>query len=358
MSGPTTCIIIGDPIAALLSAAGIRAAEAVFEGYARAEALRGEHAAGRQRNRAVQRTANRQGREALEREAALAEARFEQLIALADQLGAAAQVRATRPVRPEGTDVITVAAYTRALQGLAGELEAILVMAAARLKDESAEGPAAFDTVEEPMLPAAVTAQRLLARIAHQGPPPEHIEKLAKELERAPPGERASLLAMELRQRIQAHLEEAQQRLVQEATATIVRQSLKDLGYQVEEVGDTLFVEGGTMHFRRPGWGDYMVRLRVDPRAGSVNFNVVRAIDAGDNATSVLDHIAEDRWCAEFPALLASLAARGVRLEVTRRLEAGELPVQQVERGRLPRFDDADADARAPAAKPRARSLG
>src|SRR5258708_27721378 len=107
MSGPITCIIVGDPITALLSAAGIRAAEAVYQGYARAAALRGEHAASRDTARATQRAANRQGRDALEREAELAEARFEQLIALAEQLGAAAQVRATRPVRPEGTDYIT-----------------------------------------------------------------------------------------------------------------------------------------------------------------------------------------------------------------------------------------------------------
>lgn len=98
------------------------------------------------------------------------------------------------------------------------------------------------------------------------------------------------------------------------------------------------------MHFRRPGWGAHMVRMRVDARAGSVNFNVVRAAEAGANEASVLDHLAEDRWCAEFPALLASLAARGVKLDVTRRLAAGEVPVQRVAPGSLPRFADDEAN--------------
>ncbi len=353
MSGPITCILIGDPITALLSAAGIRAAEAIHAGYAEAAALRGEHAAARDARGVAQRAARREGRDALEREAQQAEARFEQLIALAEQLGAAAQVRATRPVRPEGTDFITLAAYARALTGLADELQSILVMAAARLEEESAEERADFTQAAD-SAPGTI-GQRLLARIAHLGPPPEHLAALAKELDETLPGERAALLAMELRKQVQAHLAAAQQRLVQAATATIVRQSLQDLGYQVEEVADTLFVEGGVLHFRRPGWGDYMVRMRIDPRAGTANFNVVRAIDPGSNERSVLDHVAEDRWCAEFPALLKALALRGVRLDVTRRLEAGELPVQQVERDLLPRFSDDSMTA--PDARPQARGL-
>jgi F0F1-type ATP synthase membrane subunit b/b' len=356
MSGPITCIIVGDPIVALLSAAGIRAAEAIQQGYARAAELRSQHGDAREQARTARRDADRRGSASLAAEVEAAEARFESLIALAEQLGAATQVRATRPVRPEGTDYATGAASTRGRNGLADELQAILVLAAARLRDASTEQAAAFDVADEPMTTGGVMAQRLLARIAHLGPPPEHIAPLAKELERTPPGERAALLAMELRQRIQAYAEAAQQRLVAEATATIVRQSLKDLGYQVEDVADTLFVEGGTMHFRRAGWGDYMVRLRVDPLQRTANFNVVRAVDTLDNEATVLDHIAEDRWCAEFPALLKALEARGVRLDVTRRLPAGELPVQMVERDKLPRFSDEEIGA--PGTKLRARNIG
>jgi len=362
MSGPITCILVGDPILALLSAAGIRAAEAIYAGYAEAERLRGEHGVASDRRNDSLRAADRTGRAAIEHEAAAAEARFEQLIAVADQLGASAQVRATRPVRPEGTDYATVAAYARGLHQLADELQAILVMAADRLAAAAGEDEARFEPgtaalALEGTTPEAI-ARRLLERIAHLGPPPTHIAALAKELEATPPGERANLLAMELRRSVQLHLDAAQRALVQQATGTIVRQTLKDLGYEVEDVADTLFVDGGVLHFRRAGWGDYMVRLRADPKAGSVNFNVVRGVDAeaANNEATVLDHLAEDRWCAEFPALLNALAARGVRLDVTRRLAAGELPVQRVERELLPRFA-ADADEPRTIASPKSRKL-
>lgn len=359
MSGPTTVFIIGDPVTALLAAAGIRAAEALYAGYARAETLRGQHAVARDAAHAAEGAANRQGRAALERETQAAEARFEQLISLSEQLGAATQVRATRPVRPAADDLLALAAYTRALQGLAAELHGILLIEAARIQDENAEQRPVLIAPEGAVPPPELSvAQRLLARIAHLGPPPQDIATLAFELDGTPPGERATLLASELRRRIQVHVEALQQQLVQEATATIVRQSLKDLGYEVEDVADTLFVAGGVMHFRKPGWGDYMVRLRVEAHGGAANFNVIRAIDAGagsDNERSVLDHIAEDRWCAEFPALLDALDVRGVRMSVTRRLEAGEMPVQLVERERLPRFTEDDAPASA--TKPLARKL-
>jgi hypothetical protein len=233
------------------------------------------------------------------------------------------------------------AAHVRALQALSSELRAILLTLAALQVEQFAEQPAELALPDAPL----TQARRLLARIAALGVP-ESIQTLAQELERCLPGARAELLTMELRARVQAHLEALQQQQLSEATGTIVEQSLKDLGYQVEEIGSTLFVEGGVVHFRRQGWGDYCVRMRVDAHAGAANFNVVRAVHAAQNERSVLDHLAEDRWCSEFPALLKALEARGVHLRVTRRLEAGELPVQLVDAQRLPNFFDEEAAPR------------
>ncbi|HEX8957680.1 MAG TPA: hypothetical protein VF798_15475, partial [Burkholderiaceae bacterium] len=80
--------------------------------------------------------------------------------------------------------------------------------------------------------------------------------------------------------------------------------------------------------------------LRIDAKADTVNFNVVRAVTESDNERSVLDHLAEDRWCSEFPALLRALEAQGIRMNVTRHLAAGELPVQFVDAAKLPAFAD------------------
>ena len=134
-----------------------------------------------------------------------------------------------------------------------------------------------------------------------------------------------------------------------DAAAYVLEQSLRDLGYDVEDIEATLFADGGVVHFQRPGWENYFVRLRLDPRERTVNFNVVRARGGEQSAERTrLDTLAEDRWCAEFPRLAETLAARGLALDVKRRLGAGEVPVQAVDPASLPRprADDERAPAR------------
>ncbi len=258
------------------------------------------------------------------------------------------------------------------------------------------------------------TAARVLSRLEMTGAAalPQELEALAKAIVLAPTIERAEALASELRLAVQrqgeaqhaqrAESEEAKQLLDElpedapapllralehvaagvermdaalrsaaqqtldtsaadreqrehEAAALVLQESLRDLGYEVEDIEATLFVDGGAVHFRRAGWDNYFVRLRVNPREHTVNFNVVRA--RGDEETAErrrLDALAEDRWCAEFPRLLQTLAARGLDLDVTRRLEAGEVPVQVVDRAGLPAIA-ADDDAARPRQAPRAR---
>jgi hypothetical protein len=270
----------------------------------------------------------------------------------------AEKVEGSKPALAGSDDAVALAQYIRALTALTDELQAVLLTESAlRMQDmEENVGMASLESIASAAGAApARKSSRWLERIAHLGPLPEDIDGVARELDASPPGERAELLMVELRRRIQLHAEAAQKKVVQEATALVVRQSLKDLGYQVEDIAETLFVEGGTVHFRRGGWGNYMVRMRVDANASTVNFNVIRAVKEGDNERSVLDHLAEDRWCAEFPALLKALEARGVKLDVTRRLEAGELPVQLVNAEKLPAF--ADEATAVNSAKPMERNI-
>ncbi len=354
MSGPISVVVAVNPVPALLAAAAIRAAAAVYQGYARADALRAQHEADAQARDRQQKEADRRGEQAMQADAAEAEAAFGQLINLAEQLGIADKVRATLPQAPQIGDMEKRAVYLRTLQALTAELKSILLTEAARVLDENTEPATGLViSAEIAAAPAKRLAQRLLARIAHLGAPPENIQKLALELDQMLPGDRADLIATELRSQIQKHIETLQQLAVQDATAVIVEQSLKDLGYQVEEISNTLFVEGGVVHFRRQGWGDYMVRMRVNAGGAGANFNVVKAKKEGDTGHSAQDHIAEDRWCAEFPALLKTLEARGVKLDVTRRLEAGELPVQQVDPARLPKFVEEEEHSSAKALRAR-----
>lgn len=195
-------------------------------------------------------------------------------------------------------------------------------------------------------------ATKVLEALPEQAPAP-----LLRALEHVAAG--VARLDAGLRDAAQAVLDEAaadRERAEQSAAAIVLTQSLRDLGYEVEDIEATLFVDGGATHFRRAGWDNYFVRLRVDPASRSINFNVVRASGEADSASlRRLDALAEDRWCAEFPKLMQTLEARGLKLEVTRRLDAGAVPVQVVDAASLPRI--AQEDDAAPRAAPKARPI-
>lgn len=341
MSGPTGAIIVADPLAVLVGTILTRAAETMREAYAQAERERAAHREASAETRARLAAAAAQGEAEARAEATRVGDEVRQLLALATRLGVPKSFAAKLPAAVPG-DASAMGVYLTAMETLRQALRSALLTEAARRQE-------AFEQIGMdlagllPTLPdAAQASQRWLARIAHLGAPPPELAELARELDACLPGERATLLATELRLRVQRHAEAVQALAVREATGRLLRSTLQDLGYQVEEVPETLFVTGGVMHFRRPGWGNYLVRLRAESKAGQVNFNVLRAIDSTQEEASELDHLAEDRWCAEFPALLKALEAQGLKLQVTRRLEAGEVPVQQVRREHLPRFEDED----------------
>jgi len=197
----------------------------------------------------------------------------------------------------------------------------------------------------------AQEARKLLEELPEDAPVPllRALEHVAAGVER---------MDAALREAAQQTLDSAaadREQTEQAAAALVLQESLRDLGYEVEDIEATLFVDGGAVHFRRPGWDNYFVRLRLDPHEHTINFNVVRA--SGDEDTAErrrLDALAEDRWCTEFPRLLQTLAARGLDLDVTRRLEAGEVPVQIVDRASLPPIS-AEDDSVSPRQAPRAR---
>ncbi len=349
MSGPTTALIVANPVAVVLTAAAIVAARAIAQGYREAEQLHTQHGEQQAANALAQLLAQHAGQLGMAADVAAAESECEQLIAYAEQQGCGSHLRAARPVPPAGME--NSASYLHALEILNCNIRSSLLTEAARLMANMPPLPDAISVPQD----RATLGQRLLGRIEHLGELPQDLAALGLELDQMLPGERQSLLATELRARVQAYAAAIQQQQVQEASAIVLEQSLMDLGYQVESVSSTLFVDGGMLHFRRQDWGNYMVRMRVDAKTSAANFNVVRAVAAGENERSVLDHLAEDRWCAQFPALLKALEARGLSLQVTRRLEAGELPVQLVEHSKLPHF--ADEEAAAPSRTPLTRKL-
>jgi hypothetical protein len=185
-------------------------------------------------------------------------------------------------------------------------------------------------------------AERVLGRLAtlEAAEVPADLEALMRAVLEAPGETRAEALLMELRARVQRLNDErtrdaaaAQENRKREIAGEIVADTLADLGYEVEPIAETLFVEGGVAHFQRADWGDYYVRMRVDPAANSINVNMVRVTEGGpqaDPATRRKDEEMESAWCAGLPKLLEELSARGVDVRKLRAVDPGALPVQAV----------------------------
>jgi len=186
------------------------------------------------------------------------------------------------------------------------------------------------------------TAERILGRLnaLAAGAVPVELDALMRKLIEAETDERAEMLAMELRAQVQrlnedearaaAARTENQQR---EIAGILVAEVLTDLGYEVEPIAETLFVAGGVAHFQRAEWGDYYVRMRVDPATSNMNFNMVRtsnATDPPDAAQRKRDEEMEATWCTGIPKLIAELRARGIDTRKLRELDAGAVPVQVV----------------------------
>lgn len=167
MSGPTTAIFVADPITVLVSAAAIRATQAIVEGYANANALRDEQQDKRELMQSELKTASAKGRAALQQEMKAAAAEFDQLVSLAKRYAADDKIAATRPALPDTHDEMQLAAYVRSIQALIKELHSILLTESALRMDDL--GPAA--TLDSAIAQAAeahskTAVQRLLARIA------------------------------------------------------------------------------------------------------------------------------------------------------------------------------------------------
>ncbi len=318
MSGPMAAGF-GIEAAVLISAqAIIQGAAEIAEGMNEAERAAEERRQQRRAERQQMRAAQQAGVVQQQRDAAVR-----------DQLARLTQlVNVVAPTRAANLDARMTELLASGVS-LHEELAAFLAQAK--------EAAAVQDRVGQRQTLVAPVLDRLELDVAL--PLPDTLLALAQQVVAAPSDERAAALVTELRLQVQRHNEArasaAEQKKLQEAAAIVLEQSLKDLGYAVEDIEETLFIEGGIAHFQKAEWGDYFIRLRIDPRRGVMNFNVVRAGTAGEDRKHE-DLLAEERWCSEFPKLFETLKARGIPISVTRLLQAGEAPVQVVSAASLP----------------------
>ena len=128
-------------------------------------------------------------------------------------------------------------------------------------------------------------------------------------------------------------IQASQQRDVGGRVTEIAQQALADLGFAVDEGFSTVFVEGGIAHIQKSGWGDYYVRLRVNPEEQTMNVNMVRAGNPQERATAEKlrhDTEMEESWCRDHAKFQDELRKRGVQAQLIRHLDPGAVAVQIV----------------------------
>lgn len=131
---------------------------------------------------------------------------------------------------------------------------------------------------------------------------------------------------------VAAAVDETRAAALHEYTTRALRESLADIGCEVEEDFDVLLVDGGVAHVRRPGWDDLAVRVRTGPGAQEAHFNLVAPRDGAVE----LSDASEAEWCGAFDALVPALAERGIDIRITHRSEPGAAEVQPVDAARFP----------------------
>jgi hypothetical protein len=160
----------------------------------------------------------------------------------------------------------------------------------------------------------------------------------------------------------QAIAEAMQTDAVQEFTAAALRESLQEIGCEVEADFDVLLVQEGVAHLRHRDWESVAVRVRRSADAESnetLHFNLIADAGAGDLADGT-----EQQWCTALDQLLVVLGHNGLVAEVTDRTQIGHGQIQRVASERFPfaiTADDpaaADEQARVESAALRRRTPG
>lgn len=143
--------------------------------------------------------------------------------------------------------------------------------------------------------------------------------------------------------------------------ADIVQNALENLGYLVEPIHKTLFVDGGAVHFRsshsQPG---YYVRMKVERGRDCMDFDLVRDRRA-PSASSDAEEELVNAWCNRLPELQRLLRAAGFNPRLVRDVPLANQAIEEVKSETLNRAFWEGRQDQAPtkaAPVPKARTMG
>lgn len=172
-------------------------------------------------------------------------------------------------------------------------------------------------------------AERLLVELPRGSSQEEKsmIDELSRQLCRIIAGQEQ--MTDDLRQRVTGLHEAAEQDFDRQVASEVIKDTLKELGYHVGESFNTLLVDGGAVHFQRPTWGKYYVRMRINPQTEELRVHLVKDNQPGNNPgmESEKDLAMESAWCADYHNLMQTLQDKGIVTTSIHHLAPGAVPV-------------------------------
>lgn len=110
----------------------------------------------------------------------------------------------------------------------------------------------------------------------------------------------------------------------------VIQDTLEELGYTVEDGFATLFVKGGVVHFQKPAWSTYHVRLRVNRQADELRFHMIREEKDAAQDQQAKDMEMETEWCTEYKELVSVLSDKGIQTKPIKHYAPGVVPVHNI----------------------------
>lgn len=117
----------------------------------------------------------------------------------------------------------------------------------------------------------------------------------------------------------------------------VLKQTLEEMGYDVQEGFETLFDQGGQCFFQQPDWDEHYVRVSIDPQRQRLNLDMVHygTVEDDSSAQAAKDTAMEEQWCGQVSNLMEHLSERGLTIDLTRKLAPGAIKQQVIADARL-----------------------
>ena len=189
-------------------------------------------------------------------------------------------------------------------------------------------------------------AQRLIDSAAHLNDPA--VNAVVDELRRMFAADPVTDLEP-VRLRLQTAIQAAEALREREYKRRALIDSLKELGYETNEVLQTAFVKEGRLVLRRADEDEYAVQMVANPDLNQLQTALVRYADNSEMTEQQKrrDREREETWCADHARLCEMMAGRGLETQFKMQIKPGEHPVKVVlnqARAALPRRQPVEKD--------------